>query len=338
VPRLVVAPDKFRGTATAAEVADTGAAAARSAGWDPVALPLSDGGEGFLDALATPSSVLRSTVVTGPDGGPVEAAWLLDGDRAVVESARASGLALVGGPDGNDALAATSRGTGELLVAAARAVGPGGTVVVGLGGSASTDGGAGLLEAVEAAGGLGGVTVVAACDTLVDFVQAATLYAPQKGAGPADVPTLEGRLAGIAASWRRHRGIDVVDRAGAGAAGGMGGALAVLGAVLRSGYDVVATHVRLRPAIDGADLVVTGEGTVDQTSFTGKVVGGVLDDAEDRDVPVLVVAGRVTVEATAEAAARGVLLVSLVDRFGAARAVGDPAGAAAEMVAGILGG
>ena len=130
MPRVVLAPDKFRGTATASGAAAALAGAATRLGWEAEAIPLSDGGEGLLEACAVVCPEEESTVVTAPDGSPVTARWRIGDRLAVVESAQASGLSLVGGSEGNDAMTATSRGTGELLVAAAARVGSGGTVVV----------------------------------------------------------------------------------------------------------------------------------------------------------------------------------------------------------------
>ncbi len=337
MPVLVAAPDKFRGTATAIEVATAMAGGAAAVGWEAEVVPLADGGEGLLDVCARFFPDLHRTTVCGPLGVPVAAAWRSRARTAVVESARASGLVLAGGPTANDPRAATSRGTGELLVAAARAVGAGGTVVVGLGGSASTDGGLGALEAVEAAGGLGGATVLAACDVDVAFAEAVH-FAPQKGAGPGEVAELADRLARVAERYEGRYGVDVRALAGAGAAGGLGGALAVLGAELRSGYELVAEVVGLPAALAGADAVATGEGALDGSSFAGKVVGGVLAGAGSSGVPVLVVAGRVDPAAGARARAAGAAVVSLVERYGAARATGDTAACTADATAGWLSG
>jgi glycerate 2-kinase len=320
MPLVVVAPDKFRGTATAADAARAMALAATSLGWEAVSFPLSDGGEGLLEACAPGCPEVHTTVVSGPDGRPVEAEWCSGPGLAVVESARASGLTLAGGREDNDALTATSRGTGELLIAAARVVGPGGTVVLGLGGSATTDGGSGALAAVEEAGGLGGVTLVGACDVDVAFVDAAPLFAPQKGASPDDVTVLAERLERLAREYVVRYGVDVRVVSGAGAAGGLGGAVSVLGGELRSGYDLVAGIVGLRSALASADRVITGEGGLDGPSFRGKVVGGVVTDALATGTPTLIVAGRVAPGATATAEAAGADVVSLTERFGRARA------------------
>jgi glycerate kinase len=332
MPRVVAAPDKFRGTATAAEVAGAVVEAADGLGWEAVPVAMSDGGEGLLDACATTCPELVVTRVTGPDGSPVDAEWRLGPGTAVVEMARASGLTLAGGPAGNDAVRATSYGTGELVVAAARRVGPGGTVVVGLGGSATTDGGRGVFDAVVDAGGLGPVELVGACDVDVVYTEAAALFGPQKGAGPRDVELLTRRLELQAEAWSDTTGVDVREVPGTGAAGGTGGALVVLGGRLRSGYRLVADLVGLPGALDAADRVVTGEGALDAGSFAGKVVGGVVEDARARGLATLVVVGRATTEALRRARDDGCTVVPLVDRFGGARARRDTAGCVADAV------
>ena len=325
VPRVVVAPDKFRGTVDAAQAAAAMAEAATVLGWEAVVLPMSDGGEGLLDACAQVCPDVVSTAVSGPDGAPVVAEWRCADGLAVVESARASGLVLAGGAEGNDPMTATTRGTGELLLAAAREVGPGGTVVVGLGGSATTDGGLGAVDAVMEAGGLDGVALVIACDVDVPFVDAATRFAAQKGAGPDAVSELAARLDRLVDEYRGRFGIDVRWLPGAGAAGGLGGGLVALGGVLRSGYTLVRDLVGLSAALDAADRVVTGEGALDATSFAGKVVGGVVADARGRALPTLVVAGRCSPDGESGARAAGCDVVSLTERFGPGPARSDTA-------------
>jgi glycerate kinase len=317
----VAAPDKFRGTATASAAAAAIGRAGRSRGWTVVEAPLSDGGEGLIDALAPLGGTIEHAEVTGPLGHPVTARWLLDGSRAVIEMAEASGLLLAGGSAGNRPMEATTLGTGELMVLAARAVGPAGTVVVGLGGSATTDGGAGAVEAVDRAGGLGGATLVGACDVEVGFLEAATRFAPQKGADAAQVVSLEARLATLAGTYRDRTGTDVLHHPGAGAAGGLGGALVVLGGTLRSGYRLVADLVGLPDHLRRAGLVVTGEGALDATSFDGKVVGGVLADAGELGLDTLVVVGRAADDGTRLAGEAGAPVVSLRRLFGGERAV-----------------
>jgi glycerate kinase len=322
VPLLVAAPDKFRGTATAREVAGAIERAASDLGWSARAAPVSDGGEGLLELFDVPGSRLEATWVTGPLGAVVKAPWRVHGIRAVVEMSRASGLVLAGGAEGNDPMGATTRGTGELMVAAATEVGGDGTLVVGLGGSATTDGGWGAIGAVEEAGGLGGVSLIGACDVETTFVEAATVFGPQKGATPRQVVELEDRLRALADRYRTDYGVDVRGVSGAGAAGGLGGALVALGGQLQSGYELAADLVGLRRHLGQAQLVVTGEGTLDRASFAGKVVGGVVRDASALGVPVLVIAGRVAPEIDAEVAG-SIHVVSLVHEFGERRAMED---------------
>ena len=321
--RVLLVPDKFRGTADAAQVAGGMAGAATDLGWAVTALPMSDGGDGLLDACAAHCPETASVEVTGPDGRPVLAEWRIGTGTAVVESARASGLALAGGGERNDPMAATSRGTGELVVAASRRLGPGGTVIVGLGGSACTDGGLGAVQAIEEAGGLGGVALVVACDVDVPFADAAPLFAPQKGARPDQVAALSDRLDRLADHYRARYGLDVTGLPGAGAGGGLGGGLAVLGGELRWGYGLVGELVGLGAAMAGADRVVTGEGTLDATSFSGKVVGGVVADVSHCGLSTLVVAGQCTADGEARARAAGCDVVSLTERFGPTAATTD---------------
>jgi glycerate kinase len=313
MPSALVCPDKFKGTLTAADAADAMKAGLQRAGFDDVdALPLADGGEGTLDALVVARGGSRRTAtVTGPLGDPVDAEWaLLPGGVAVVEMARASGLALV--PRERDPLRASTRGTGELIAAAVRAGAR--RVIVGVGGSATTDGG---LAALEALGwSLGAVPVSVACDVTTRFLDAATVFAPQKGASDAQVALLTRRLASLAEQYEQRTGVDVRDLPGAGAAGGLAGGLAAIGAELEPGFDVVAGAVGLDHALEDVDLVVTGEGRLDATSFAGKVVGGVLEWAADAGVPnVAVIAGQVTAEAREEMAVHAnAQLLALTDR------------------------
>src|SRR5579872_644322 len=267
-PCVVAAPDAFKGTAGAPAIAEAIAAAARSAGWECDVCPLSDGGEGFAEVVAAQrhgAGAWRTTEVTGPLGAPVSARWWQGGDEAVVESAAASGLPLAGGPEGNDPVAATTRGTGELIAAAVAARAR--RVLVGVGGSATTDGGSGAVEAIEAAGGLGDAEVVVACDVQTAFVDAAEMFGPQKGASPSQVVELRVRLEALAADYRRRYGVDVGALPGAGAAGGMAGGLAALGARLVPGFELVAGLVDLRSRLGRADLVVTGEGRLDASTW-----------------------------------------------------------------------
>jgi glycerate kinase len=310
VTRAVVCPDKFRGTLRADEAAHAMAAGLRRAGFDDIVeLPLADGGEGTLATmLAARGGSRRKARVTGPLGEPVEAEWgVLPGGIAIIEMARASGLALVGRR--NDPLRASTRGTGELL-ATARVQGCK-RAIVAVGGSASTDGG---LAAVETLGwSLAGIDVTVACDVDTPFLDAARVYGPQKGASNAQIALLTRRLERLADQYRARTGIDVTGVKGAGAAGGLAGGLAALGAHLAPGFEVVADAVDLEPALEGADLACTGEGRLDRSSLAGKVVGGVIDWAEDLGVAVAVIAGQVTDDAR-EAIGDRAHVLALTDR------------------------
>ena len=321
--RVVAAPDKFRGTATAAEVAGAIAAGAKEAQGACVEVPLADGGEGLLDVLGGAN---RTTVVTGPLGDAVEAPWRLSRGTAVVEMARASGLVLAGGPEGNDPVGASTRGTGELLAAAVDAGAR--RVIVGVGGSATTDGGLGALRALYPLQRLRGIELIVACDVDTRFVDAADVFGPQKGASPAQVELLRRRLERLAQVYQEDHGVDVTGIPGSGAAGGLAGGLAAVGADLVSGFELVADELELAEHFEGADLVVTGEGFVDEQSFDGKVVGGVVDLAAEIGLPVLVVAGEVF-----DGVGHRIDAVSLVDRYGRDRAMGDPLSCITEIVA-----
>ncbi|MGH9306612.1 MAG: glycerate kinase [Acidimicrobiales bacterium] len=324
---LVAAPDKFRGTARAVEVADAMADAAHRAGWSVTCVPMSDGGEGLLDALGGRARFAR---VPGPLGAPVHAEWRIANRRAVIEMARASGLDLVGGPTGNDALAASTNGTGALIAAAVAAGAR--QVVVGAGGSASTDGGLGALEALRPHSRLAGVQLEVACDVSTRFVDAAEVFAPQKGASPAQVVLLRSRLVGLAERYHHEFGIDVSEIAFAGAAGGLAGGLAAVGARLVSGFDLVAEAVGLAEQIERADLVITGEGLLDDQSFNGKVVGGTMTMAARLGVPVAAIVGDAWEELDP-----GFPVVSLTQRYGRVRAEREPLALIGEIVDELLG-
>lgn len=313
MPLAIACPDKFRGTLSAAEAAAAMGRGLRAAGIDEVLeIPLADGGEGTLDALlAARGGATRTVRVTGPLGEPVEAEYaLLPDGTAVVEMAKASGLSIVGRR--NDPLRASTRGTGELIAAALR--GGARRVVVGVGGSASTDGG---LAAVETLGwSLAGADVTVACDVTTTFLDAATIYGPQKGASEAQVALLTRRLERLADEYRTRTGVDVTELEGGGAAGGLAGGLAAIGARLEPGFDVVAAAAGLEEAMGDADFVVTGEGKLDATSFDGKVVGGVLEWAAEENVDHrAVIVGQATDEGREELSVLGAIdLYVLTDR------------------------
>jgi len=309
---VLVAPDKFKGSATAADVAAHLAAGLRAGGVLALELPVADGGDGTLDAALAAGFRRVPVCATGPTGLPVHTAVAVRGGVAVVELASVSGLVLL--PDGPDPLHATSRGTGELLRAALDA---GATrIVLGVGGSACTDGGTGMLAAlgarfldahgVELPDGGGALAdlhdvdlsgldprvaeteIVLASDVDNPLVDAPAGYGPQKGATPADIALLERGLARLA---------DLIDPAaarlpGAGAAGGVGfAALAVLGARMRPGIEVVLDAVGFADALAGAALVVTGEGRLDAQTLHGKAPAGVAAAARAAGVGVVAVCG-----------------------------------------------
>lgn len=326
--RILIASDKFKGSATGSEVAAALADGIREIIPDAVvnAAPIADGGEGTVDAAVASGFTLVTVSVTGPTGRPVDAVFALRDQEAVIEMAAASGLDVL--PNGEkDALGATSRGTGELIVAA---LDRGATsIVLGVGGSACTDGGAGMLQALGVAlrtedrpvrpGGAGLVDLVSAdisgLDPRLDGVSfmlaadvdnpllgdrgAAAVFAPQKGASADDVAVLEAGLSRLAALVDALPGVRPSATApGAGAAGGVGyAALAVLGAVREPGIDVIQRLTGLEARLADADLVITGEGSLDDQSLGGKTPLGVSAAAARAGKPVVAVCGRTTLDA-----------------------------------------
>ncbi|MEU0267301.1 glycerate kinase [Nocardioides sp. NPDC006303] len=319
--RVLVASDKFKGSLTAAEVAAAVSAGIRrgSPGVVVDAIPVADGGDGTLAAAESAGFVLMPVRVAGPTGEPVETAYARRDDVAVVELADASGLARL--PGVPDPMRASSLGAGQAMAAAIDAGCR--RIVLGIGGSASTDGGAGLLCGLGARlftpagnpvglGGAGleevarievdelrrrldGVSVTVACDVdnpLTGPTGAAAVYGPQKGADADQVRRLDaalGRWASLVASFT---GTDLRGRPGAGAAGGGGfAALALLGAELRSGIELVLELVDFAAGLDGAHLVVTGEGALDEQTLNGKAPAGVAAAAARAGVPVVAVCG-----------------------------------------------
>jgi len=286
--RVLVAPDAFKGTLSAPQVARAVADGLRGAGVSAVELPVADGGEGTVAVLLEPlRGELRSARCSDPLGRPVQAswAWLADSRRAIVEMAGASGLALLG-DDERDAEAASSYGTGELILAA-RDAGALHTVLA-IGGTATSDGGRGALEAIAAAGGLGEMRLTLACDVNVPFELAAEVFGPQKGADPAAVARLTARLHEQAGELPRDpRGLAM-----SGAGGGLAGAMwAVHGAELCSGAVYVLGALRFDRRLAECDALVVGEGCLDGQSRRGKVVGEQLVRARRLGVPVHAIVG-----------------------------------------------
>ncbi|MFC7751880.1 glycerate kinase family protein [Tsukamurella soli] len=322
--RVLIAPDSFGNTLDAVAAADRIAA-----GWSAVRpddvlelAPQSDGGPGFVDVLASAFGTRRVLTVPGPLGDPTPAEYLVDGGTAYIECAQACGLHLLpDGPTEDTAMAASSRGVGELIADAVRC---GATrVVVGLGGSSCTDAGFGIAETfggfAGAARALSGIELVAATDVehpLLGPHGAAEVFGPQKGASLDLVTALEERNEAVASAWWEATGRSVAHLPGAGAAGGIGAALLALGATRESGADVIAAATGQDAKLDEAGLVLTGEGRFDAQSLRGKVVTALAARAARHGCPTWVLAGQVAVT-RAEADAAGVgELFSLVDRAG----------------------
>lgn len=286
----LVAPDSFKGTFSASEVAAAIAAGLRGAGREAVELPVADGGEGTMEVLVGAlGGELRTVTASDPLGRPVEAAFaLLPDGTAVVETAQASGLGLVDERE-RDAWAATTRGTGELIVAAADAGAE--RVIVTVGGSATTDGGAGAVEALDEAGVQVELDVLA--DVRTPFEQAARVFGPQKGADPSMVKRLERRLHRQADGYLRDpRGERMT-----GAAGGLSGGLwAQHGARLVPGAAYVLDAIGFDGRMRAAAFVVTGEGQLDGQTLQGKIVGEVATRCRQGGVACHAVVGRNALE------------------------------------------
>ena len=225
---------------------------------------------------------------------------------------------MAGGSEGNDPLSATSSGTGE-LIAEARASGAR-RIVIGVGGSASTDGGLGAIRAMEPLVRFSGVELVVACDVRTAFLDAPAVFGPQKGATSAQMELLTRRLSRLAQLYLEEFGVDVRDLPRAGAAGGLGGGLAAVGAQLVDGFGLIAEEIELADTIAEADLVITGEGQLDPESFNGKVVGGVASIADQHQVRVAAVVGSTN---PATNIPRNMKVYSLTEIFGHDLAFGD---------------
>jgi len=323
--RVLIASDKFKGSATGAEVAASLGDGIRSVipDADIEAVPVADGGEGTVEAAIASGFEAVSARVAGPTGAPLDARFAVRGAEAIIEMAAASGLDVL--PRGEKApLTATSHGTGDLIAAALDRGCT--TIVLGVGGSANTDGGAGMLQALGVSlraadrpvrpGGaaltelvdvdisgldprLAGATIVLASDVdnpLLGDRGAAAVFAPQKGASADDVAALEAGLRRFSELLEQQPGVrPAADAPGAGAAGGVGyAALAVLHARREPGIDVVQRLTGLADRLAGADLVITGEGSLDDQSLGGKTPLGVAAAARAAGVPVVAVCGRST--------------------------------------------
>ena len=316
--RVVVCPDKFAGTLSAVE-----AAAAMAEGWlrarpndEVTQIPLADGGPGFLEVLhANLGGQFHPVQVQDPLGRPVDAQWLEHNGTAYIEAAQANGLELLA-PEERDPVRASSFGVGELIAAAAMP-----RIVVGLGGSATNDGGRGAFEAL-AGQRVDGLLLATDVDSPLLGPHGATYgFAPQKGARLEQLPALEQRMQ----DWAQ-RDPELAQAPGAGAAGGLGFGLMLLGGRRVSGIELVAEAVGLADACAEADLVITGEGKFDWQSLHGKVASGVLTAAGE--TPVVVLAGTVDVDSPVPA-------YSLIDEVGRERAFAEPAAALAELAGAI---
>ena len=287
-PRALVAPDSFKGSFDAPTVADALARGVERAGWEADRCPVADGGEGTMAVLvAARGGELVEVRASDPLGRRIDCAFGLvdDGATAIVEMAQASGLGLVAASE-RDAWRASTYGTGELICAAVATGAP--QILVAVGGSATTDGGAGAIAAIADGGGLGAARLTVLCDVEAAFEDAARLFGPQKGADPAMVARLAERLAAFAQSLPRDpRGARFT-----GCAGGLSGGLwAAFDADLRLGAAAVLAALGIDERLRAARLVIAGEGCIDEQSFGGKIVGELVLRGRAAGVVVCAVAG-----------------------------------------------
>ncbi len=326
---VLVAPDCYGDGLSAVD-----AAAAIATGWTRsrpgdrfIVAPQSDGGPGFVEVLASRLGKTRRLRVQGPLDTTVDAQWVFHRGSATayLECAQACGLALLGGPPTPEtALAAHSRGVGQLIAEALRAGAK--RIVVGLGGSACIDGGQGMIAELggldAARRRLADVELIAASDTeypLSGPWGAARVFGPQKGADPATVAALEVRLEAWATELEAVAGRDVGAEPGAGAAGGIGAGLLALGGRCESGAAIIAQHTHLADDLETAEMIVTGEGRFDEQSLHGKVVGVLADAARPLGLPVVVLAGQVGLDNTAVRTAGIMSALSIADYAGSVR-------------------
>jgi len=284
--RALVAPDSFKGTHSAPEVAEALARGLERGGWEADRCPVADGGEGTMELLCEAlGGRLMAVRASDPLGRPVDCGVAIAGETAIVEMAQASGLGLVAEGE-RDAWAASTRGTGELILAAVAAGAR--EILVAVGGSATTDGGLGAIEAIRSGGGLGDARLAVLCDVECAWEDAPRVFGPQKGADAAMVAQLQRRLDELAATLPRDpRGVPAT-----GAAGGLSGGLwAAFGAELRAGAPAVLDALGVDERLRAAQLVVAGEGCVDEGSFGGKIVGELARRAREAGVAIHVVAG-----------------------------------------------
>ncbi len=289
---VLIAPDSFKGTFTAREVADAIGAGLRAGGFAVDICPIADGGEGTLDVLLD-GGERRQVIVSNPLMKQIDASFGVNGDVAIVETAAASGLGLIA-PHDRDPIRASSYGTGELIAAAVDAGAR--TIYLGVGGSATTDGGSGAIEALTMRGGLDGARLIVLCDVETAFEDAASVFARQKGASQAQVNELTKRLDSQARACPKDpRGVP-----GTGAAGGLAGGLwATFGAQLVAGAGFVLDAVDFERRCRGASAVVTGEGKLDEQSSAGKAVSEVARRAQCLRVPCYAIVGTLALDVSA---------------------------------------
>ena len=295
--KIVIACDSYKGCLSSSDVANAAAHGVAEVYPDceVVKLAVADGGEGTVEALVdTLGGHLEWAEVSDPLGRPVKAAYGVAGDLAIIESAAACGLTLLTKEERNP-LVTSTKGLGELIMAA---IDKGcRKFLIGLGGSATNDGGMGMIRAEGFLEKTKGMKFTVACDVDTPYIGehgASRVFGPQKGASEQDVDVLEERLRGYALTILKETGVDVCDMAGAGAAGGLGGAFrAYLGAELKRGVDLVLDQIDFDSKIRGADLVITGEGCSDYQTLKGKTASGVLERAKRQGIPVALVSGAV---------------------------------------------
>ena len=295
--KIVIACDSYKGCLSSSDVANAAAHGVAEVYPDceVIKLAVADGGEGTVEALVdTLGGHLEWAEVSDPLGRPVKAAYGVAGDLAIIESAAACGLTLLTKEERNP-LVTSTKGLGELIMAA---IDKGcKKFLIGLGGSATNDGGMGMIRAEGFLEKTKGMKFTVACDVDTPYIGehgASRVFGPQKGASEQDVDVLEERLRGYALTILKETGVDVRDMAGAGAAGGLGGAFrAYLGAELKRGVDLVLDQIDFDSKIRGADLVITGEGCSDYQTLKGKTASGVLERAKRQGIPVALVSGAV---------------------------------------------
>lgn len=329
--KVLAAFDSFKGTVSARAIGRELSIALFP--HEVIECPLSDGGEGFLEVLA--DRIVQVPTVDALGRACLAGMGFRTGGEAIIETAQAIGLTQVGGAESNDPVRADSTGVAILLEEALKQRPT--SILVGCGGSAVTDGGIGFMRRMRRRNLIPcAVPITVALDVRTRFTQAGVVFAPQKGATPMEVGLLSARLAALHAWYRRWYGIELDRHFGTGAAGGLGGALMVAGAVLASGFDEVSSRVKLSQRISEADLVVTGEGRLDETSFDGKVVGEVLRLAGTQAKQVVVIVGSADSRTMERLHQQGYRAYSLSESFGEERSFANPLRLLGELARSVI--